>query len=818
MSEIRARLEAAVGSDFVIERELGGGGMSRVFLADETRFGRKVVIKVLTREMAAELSAERFEREISLAARLQDPHIVPVLNAGVAGGLPYYTMPFVDGESLRARMSALGIQERLPTGDAVMILRDVAAALEYAHSRGVAHRDIKPDNVLLASRTAVVTDFGIAKAISAATATVDGSGGTLTQVGMTLGTPAYMAPEQVAGDHVDQRVDIYAWGVMAYELLAGSHPFAHRSGGAQLMAAQVSETPRPLPHARGAVHAALTALVMRCLSKDPAGRPQNGGELIRSFDAAVSNWHGSHTDGLARPGVRSGRRMAVYAIGALALVALATLAATWGRVTSRWHLPGTSTASVAANSAAAGTVAVLPFSNTGGNAQDEYFSDGMTDELARALSRLPAIRVVARSSAYAFRGKGMSGQAIGKALNVARVIEGTVRRDGDRLRVTAELTSTADGLVIWSDTYESRAGDVFAVQDKFTKSIVAALEPALSGKTASNMASASRGTTSPEAYDLYLKGRYFWNKRTADALKRGANYFEQAIRRDPNYALAYSGLADSYAVLAAFGFMEPRVAYVNARTAALHALALDSTLAEAHASLGFIDLYYEINPTAAQREFAAAIALDPRYATARLFNGWYELVVNGPDAGLREVQIAQRLEPLSLIINTRVATMMLYGRHYDAAEHQLRKTLEIDSTFGITEDQLARVLVARGEYPAAIASARRAVTHGYVHARGILGYALAVGGKRAEAVQVLGALLDEARKEYVAPYDIGLVYTGLGDRDQAVYWLAKSFEARDPEILHLRMDPLLDSLHGDPRFQAIVSGQVSRRARALRKT
>ncbi len=808
MSEIRARLEAAVGSHFVVERELGGGGMSRVFLADETRFGRKVVIKVLTRELAAELSAERFEREISLAARLQDPHIVPVLSAGVAGELPYYTMPFVDGESLRARTAALGFQERLPTGDAVMILRDVAAALEYAHSRGVAHRDIKPENVLLAGRTAVVTDFGIAKAISAATATVDSSGGTLTQVGMTLGTPAYMAPEQVAGDHVDQRVDIYAWGVMAYELLAGSHPFAHRSGGAQLMAAQVSETPRPLPHERGVVPAALNSLVMRCLAKDPDGRPQNGCELIRAFDAATSNWHGSHTGRLPRPAVRSGRRMAVYVLGVVALLALATLAATLGRVTPRWHLPGMSTArtaSIAANPAAVGTVAVLPFTNTGGNAQDEYFSDGMTDELARALSRLPSIRVVARSSAYAFRGKGMSGQAIGKALNVATVVEGTVRRDGDRLRVTAELTSTTDGLVIWSDTYESRAGDVFAVQDKFTKSIVAALEPALSGKTASNMASASRGTNSPEAYDLYLKGRYFWNKRTADALKRGASYFEQAIGRDPNYALAYSGLADSYAVLAAFGFMEPRVAYVHARTAALHALALDSTLAEAHSSLGFIHLYYELNPPAAQREFAAAIALDPQYATARLFNGWYELVVNGPDAGLREVQIAQRLEPLSLIINTRVATMMMYGRHYDAAEHQLRKTLEMDSTFGITEDQLARVLVARGEYPAAIASARRAVTHGYVHARGILGYALAVGGKRAEAVQVLGALLDQSRKEYVAPYDIGLVYTGLGDRDQAVYWLGKSFESRDPEILHLPMDPLLDSLHGDPRFQAVVS-------------
>ena len=808
MSSIRARLESALGSQFAIERELGGGGMSRVFVAEERRFGRRVVIKVLTFEFVADVSVERFEREIKLAARLQDPHIVPVLSAGVAAGLPYYTMPFVDGESLRVKATAAGSQG-LPASDVAIILRDVAMALEYAHRCGVAHRDIKPENVLLAGRTAVVTDFGIAKAISAATTIADSSADnrdTLTQAGMALGTPAYMAPEQVAGDDVDQRADVYAWGVIAYEFLSGAHPFAHKVGGAQLMAAHLTEAPSQLGSTRMVVPPPLRTLVMRCLAKDPAQRPQNGAELLQAFDAATVNWSGATANAQWEFGARrSSRRRVGYGIGVAALLALAALVVMRSQVARMMHLTGSGAYTQA--STAVTTVAVLPFINLGSDARDEYFSEGMTDELARALSRLPALRVAARSSAYAFRGKAMSGPSIGKALNVGAVIEGTVSRSGDRLRVTAELTSSADGLVMWSDTYESRARDVFEIQDQFTKSIVAALAPALGGKTAAAVAGESRGTTNPEAYDLYLKGRYFWNKRTTEGLKRGARYFERAIARDSAYALAYSGLADSYAVLAAFGFMEPRAAYSYAKPAALRALALDSTLAEAHTSLGFIHLYYDLNPSAARRELATAIRLDPQYATARLFNGWSELVTHGAAAGLHEVKIAEQLEPLSLIINTRVATMMLYDRHYDEAKRQLQKTLEIDPTFAVAEDQLARVFAASGDYAAGVASARRAVQLGYVHARGILGYTLAASGARTEAFNVLRSLLGEAQKRYVAPYDIALIYTGLGDRKHALDWLGKSFEARDHEALHLAIDPLLDSLHGDPRFNSVIAAK-----------
>ena len=793
MADVRTRLEAAIGKQFILERELGGGGMSHVFLAEERRFGRQVVIKVFAVELATEYSSERFEREINLAARLQDPHIVPVLSAGVADGLLYFTMPFVDGESLRSRITASAPATLAPS-DAESALRDVALALEYAHKHGIAHRDIKPENVLLAGRTAVVADFGIAKALSAATVTAVDGPTTLTRAGVTLGTPAYMAPEQVAGDEIDQRADIYAWGVMAYELLTGAHPFAHRSGSAQLMAAHLSEQPPPFYGSSGNISTRMHALVMRCLSKDPADRPANGAELVREFDLGVRD-----------PRRRNGASIPRWQVRAAVFTALAALAFGGMLILQRMRRDRDPiVASPVAPASNIGTVAVLPFTNVAGNAQDEYFSDGMTDELARALSRLPSIRVVARSSAYAYRGKSMTGQQIGKALQVASVVEGTVRRAGDRLRVTAELTSTADGLVIWAETYESRSGDVFAIQDRFTKSIVSALAPTLAGRKA-NVASESRGTSNAKAYDLYLKGRYFWNKRTAVGLARAASYFQEAIAEDAHYALAYSGLADAYAVIAAFGTMEPREAYALAKPAALRAIALDSTLAEAHTGLGFINLYYDLDPVAARREFDKALALDSNYATARLFNGWYELVQNGPAAALRQVRIAEQLEPLSPIISTRVATMLTYGRMYAAAQKQITSALELDPTFALAEDQRARAYAAEGQLEMSIAAARKAMAMGYLHGRSILGYSLARLGKRDEAKAHIDTLISESRRHYVAPYDIALIFAGLGDRDHALEWLGRALAARDHEFLHLPLDPLMGVLSSDPRFAALVA-------------
>jgi serine/threonine-protein kinase len=796
VTSFRDDLQAALEDHYAIERELGGGGMSRVFLAEERRFARRVVIKVLAPDLAAALNAERFDREIRVAATLQEPHIVPVINSGMAAGASYYTMPFVDGDSLRARMRSATATSPVDLTEAIGILRDVATALEYAHAHGIVHRDIKPENVLLSGRTAVVTDFGIAKALSASTTNADSTA--LTRTGVSLGTPAYVAPEQAAGDAADHRADIYAWGVMAYELLSGAHPFADCTSAQQLIAAHIAEQPAPLARA-GGVPADLAALVMRCLEKNPGSRPQSAGDVLRVIDEVSTGARGA----VRRSGLRA--PWLTYAAGA-ALLLIVGVVASWRQLGSALSQRHAARAS-GFDGATFRTVAVLPFDNASGNEQDRYFADGLTDELALALSHLPALRVAARTSSYAFRARKASVVDIGRALHVGAVIEGSVQRSGERLRVTAQLTGTTDGLVLWSDKYESRATDLFDVQDQVTRSIVAALMPSL-GDTASatlTLARSSRGTSSQDAYDRYLKGRFFMNQRSSDGLDRAVGLFRQAISIDSGYAHAYAGLAEAQALQAAFGFVAPKVAYARARPDARHALALDSALAEPHISLGFIELFFDLDLPRARDDLGAAIRLDPRNATAHLYNSWYELAAMGAPAAIDEIGVAQRLDPLSLIIDTRVGTMLRYAHRLDEAERQFRTTLDLDSGFAIAHDELARLRAERGDFPGAVASARRAVASGFADGRATLGYSLARSGNRAEALAIIDELRRESATRYVPPSDMGLIYVGLGDIPHAIEWYSRCIDVRDHEMSTLKIEPLLEPLRADARFQTLIA-------------
>jgi eukaryotic-like serine/threonine-protein kinase len=463
--DLRDQLQHTLGASYTLERELGGGGMSRVFVAEDTALGRSVVVKVLPPEMASGVSIERFKREITLAARLQHPHIVPLLSAGETGGLPYFTMPFVEGESLRARLAR---GEEVPLRAAVHLLREVASALAYAHRKGVIHRDIKPENVLITEQHAMVTDFGVAKAISAAThADADG----LTAVGVALGTPAYMAPEQVAGDPgTDHRADIYAFGVIAYELLAGRAPFAGRTAQA-LMAAHVLETPEAISSRRVGVPAELSALVMRCLEKSPDNRPQSAEDILRRLDDVPAT-HREQKD--ARP-----------------------------------------------------SIAVLPMVNTSGDPENEHFSDGLTDELIGVFSKVDGITVTGRTSTFALKGKGLSVRAITDLLHVEHALEGSVRRAGDRLKVRVQLVN-ADGSVIWSESYDRRLEDVFAVQEEIAQAVVRALEVKLVAARGPLVRPATKDLT---AYDLFLKGRYVRRGMAPDQMRLAIQYFEQANER-----------------------------------------------------------------------------------------------------------------------------------------------------------------------------------------------------------------------------------------------------------------------------------------------
>src|SRR5215218_8099449 len=470
MTELIDRLRLALGDAYTIERELGGGGMSHVFLATERRLDRQVVIKLLPPDVAGGVSLDRFHREIQLVARLQNPHIVPVIAAGEANGVPFFTMPFVEGRSLRELLKA---GTKVSIADGTNILRDVAMALAYAHERGIVHRDIKPDNVLLSGGSAVVTDFGVAKAISSAREGTSAPGGSLTQIGFSLGTPLYMAPEQAAADpSTDHRADIYSSGIMAYELFAGVPPFAGRAPAA-LLTAQMTETPPLLSVVRPDAPVPLVDLIRRCLEKDPSKRPQSATELIHGLDQALVS-SGQPPLGAVAPAPATAPKKNKTAL-ALAFATVFDIATTTALVVSRRSGPDTSSA----DGAVPRSVAVLPLENVGGSDSDRYFSEGITDELTSALGKIPGLRVASRTSVFALRGKGMDAQQIAKTLKVSSILEGTIRRSGDRLRVTAQLTNANDGLALWSDVYERQMKDVFAVQDDISSSIANALRVAL---------------------------------------------------------------------------------------------------------------------------------------------------------------------------------------------------------------------------------------------------------------------------------------------------------------------------------------------------
>src|SRR5256712_4308721 len=588
MADQLARLKAALADRYAIERELGRGGMASVHLARDLKHGRLVAIKVLRPEIAAALGPERFLREIEVAARLTHPHILLLHDSGQAGGSLYYVMPYIEGESLRDRLERDG---QLPLEDALRIAREVASALSYAHSHDGVHRDIKPENILLSGGEAVVADFGIARAITAA------AGGKLTETGIAIGTPGYMSPEQAMGsERVDGRSDLYSLACVLYEMLAGEPPFTGPS--AESVARQHVAAPAPHVSVMRPVPPAVDQAIVRALAKTPADRFATAAEFVEALAAPAQR-------------VRAmGRRTSRLAAGA-GLAATLVAAAAGLFVLSRLHgtpaLPGGTGQSIA----------VLPFVNVSGAPQEEYLSDGISEELINALSKLPQLQVVARPSSFAFKGKNEDVRQIGQALHVATVLGGSVRRDANRLRVTAQLTDARNGYNLWSETYDRQMGDIFALEDEISHAIMRALQVHLaSGDSLRLLRHPPRDV---EAYQLYLKGRYFYDKRGFGPVQQALAYFQQALAHDSNYALVYAGIADAYFTLTGWSYLLPREGMPKARAAALKALALEPSLAEAHASLGDQLCFYDWDWPAAEREFRRAIELNAALANAHYF-------------------------------------------------------------------------------------------------------------------------------------------------------------------------------------------------------
>ena len=571
MQSLLDRLQDALAGRYTIERELGHGGMATVYLAEDLKHRRRVALKVISPELASALGTDRFLREIHFAARLTHPHILPLHDSGEADGLPYYVMPYVEGVSLRGRLIR---EPQLPIEEALGITREVADALNYAHHRDVVHRDIKPENILFQTGHAVVSDFGIARAISMA------DKGRVTGTGIAVGTPGYMSPEQAGGiDQLDGRSDLYSLGCVLFEMLAGDPLF---TGSVQaILARQVLE---PLPHLRtfrDTVPEWLEQAVTRALANAPVDRFAGVAEFI----AALSS---PSPATIAEPATRR----------------------------------------VEATPAPEHSIAVLPFVNLSADPENGYFCDGMTEEILNALSAVPSLRVASRTSSFAFKDAPQDIRAIGAKLRVRAVLEGSVRRADTKLRVTAQLINAADGFHLWSHAYDREMKDVFAVQDEIARAIVNALKVNLGSDP--GIALVEPHTDNLEAYALYLKARYLWRRKSASALQKGIEYFEQAIALDPSYSLAYAGLADSYITLGYWNYLPPKQVFPRAKAAAESAVGIDDRLAEAHTSRGCVYLLYDWDWARAEQEFLRAIQLKDGYATAHFWYACYLWAMGRP--------------------------------------------------------------------------------------------------------------------------------------------------------------------------------------------
>ena len=733
MTTLAEQLQAATGDRYTIERELGRGGMATVLLARDIRHGRAVAIKVLRPDVAAHLGAERFLREIHIAAGLSHPHILPLHDSGAAEGLLFYVMPFVEGESLRDRLRRDGV---LPVAEAVRLVREVADALEYAHQHGVIHRDIKPENILLSSGHAVVADFGIARAVNAA------ADSQITEVGAAVGSPRYMSPEQVAGDaELDARSDVYSLGCVLFEAVTGRPPFPG-------MLSRLVETAPSLRTVQAGASAAIEAVVSRALARDRALRFSSAAEFSAALTRLESN--------AAAPAVARQERT---------------------------------------------SIAVLPFANLSREADSEYFSDGMTDELMGALARVPQLRVVARSSSYAFKGKETDVREIGRALGVGVAMEGSVRKAGNRIRLNVQLVNTESGYHIWSETYDRDLGDVFALQGELARTICGALRLQLPGSEP--VRTPVPGTKNLEAYTLYLRGRYQSHLRTMDGLTRAIEYLDQAIAADPEYALAYAQLAEcwAYRSFPEFGDLPPHEGMPQARAMAERALALDPASGEAHTVLGIVQVLYDWSWERAEAELQRATELTPEYSIIYVWLGILRSIQLRFDEGLDAAKRALALEPLSLSIQTLVARCCCWSGRYEDGLRYVQGVTDVDPRNFLAHIWRGRILRLMGRVEEASNGLEALVATFGRDYRLVsdLGICYALAGQRDRAA----AVATELSEEHHSPYHVCSVRAAVGDLDLALADLERAIEARSGMVAFMGItDTDLRGLREHPRFQA----------------
>ena len=785
-------LDSLIGLEFshyrIIE-EIGSGGMGVVFRAHDQHLEREVAIKVLHPGTISDKGARKHLHKEALAlSKLNHPNIATIYDFDIQRGIDFLVMEYILGVTLNEKLAG----GPLPEDEVLRLGMQLSDGLAAAHERGVVHRDLKPRNLQLTSDGRVkILDFGLAKLRQPL---AEGAVAETTLRTQTIsGTVAYMAPEQLMGEEVDARTDIHGAGLVLYEMATGQRPFAEVQSG-QLIGAILRRPPAQPRTLNPKVSPELERIIGKCLEKEPENRYQSAGEL--SVDLRRLGAPSAKVAVLPRRARIRWRRVALGGATVVAVLAvLVSLNVGGWRTRLSDHVPA----------ARIESLAVLPLENLSRDPEQEYFAEGMTDALIAELSQISALRVISRTSVMRYKGTQKPLPEIARELRVDGVVEGSVQREGDWVRIRAQLIYAPRDMHLWARSYDRELRDVLALESSVARAIADEIQVKVTPQEQARLSAALQ--VNPEAYEDYLRGRYEWNKRTAEGLRGAIQFFQQVIAKDPRYALAYAGLADSYFSLAySVEVQSPREAVPKARAAAAKALALDGTLAEAHAALGAIRFFHDWDWAGAENEFKHAIALNPGYATAHHWYGLYlEWMGRIPEA-TAELQRAQQLDPLSLIISVNVSSAYYVAHDYSRAVEQLRNTIELDPDFWLAYWNLGAVLIALKQYPEAIADLRKAVelSGGNTGALAALGYGYAAAGERSKAEQVLQELTNLSKRRYVSPAHMAYVEIGLGNNDQAFAWLEKAYQERLGFLVELKVDPLLDRLRPDPRFRDLL--------------
>jgi serine/threonine protein kinase/Tfp pilus assembly protein PilF len=819
---------------YEIRSKIGEGGMGEVYLAEDTRLHRKVALKILPSELAADKDRmRRFEQEAQAAAALNHPNIAHIYEIGESDGTNFIAMEFIDGVTLGEKIH----RERTELRKLLRYLQHVAEGLAKAHSASIVHRDLKPDNIMITrDGHAKILDFGLAKLIEQPPMLGADSSEVATAVmpqhsipGAIMGTVGYMSPEQAQGktNEIDQRSDIFSFGCILFEAATGKKPFEGESIIKSLHMVIYEPAPQ-IPDLNPSAPPELQRIVRRCLAKDPDERYQSIKEVAIELRELRRDLEGSAgIDTTARPPQKFGvppsggtasslqtlppeggtpsthpSSSAEFVLTGIkrhklaAVVALVLLVS--GVTALSFYLRGRTA------NAAVRSIAVMPFVNESGNTDIEYLSDGMTETLINSLSQIPNLSVKARSSVFRYKGKEIDPKKIAAELNVQAILTGRVIQRGDQLTLNLELIDAQTENVLWGNRYERKSSELVALQSEIARDVSNKLKAKISNADAAKVE--KNYTANSEAYQLYLKGRFYWNKRNGEAFKKAVEYFNQAIERDPNFALAYTGLADTYVLLPIYAVASPRDSCPKAKAAAQKALEIDDTLAEAHTALAFTLSIYDWNFPEASREFQRAIELNPNYATAHQWYGAHYLGgAKRFDEAIAEGKKSQQLDPLSLIINSDLGATYIFARQYDTAIEQLRKTLEMGQSFYYAHWRLGEALELKGSFQEAIAEYEKARSlNDDPQVLALLAHVYAASGQREQALRSLDQMRETSRQRYVSAYSFALAYVGLGDKDQAFQWLEQAYQNRDWPMASFNVDPMLDNLRSDPRFADLL--------------